>query len=220
MPRISPKITHSRRFQKRKKNHALAIYSAQKNASPSPKRRHPPDPLHLALNDKSSPFSSVGEERVPDPKPRRNPRPEQNRILEAIFNSGMVNPPRRATRSRASACSCRSTARSATPTSSAGVQPQQQLVSPVGGGGAHLVVVFVLRPLVRVQQAREGYVDAGDVRDGGHGPALAALRGVPPHQQMLYQGQPLESTPAPAPKWPQSPCLSAVDLGAAITTLP
>ncbi|EEC82182.1 hypothetical protein OsI_26306 [Oryza sativa Indica Group] len=38
---------------------------------------------------KSSPFSSVGEERVPDPKPRRNPRPEQIRILEAIFNSGM-----------------------------------------------------------------------------------------------------------------------------------
>jgi len=49
------------------------------------------------------------------------------------------------------------------------------------------------------------------------------------HQQMLYQGQPLESPPAPAPKvhgivphdepvflqWPQSPCLSAVDLGAA-----
>uniref|UniRef100_A0A0E0JM59 Homeobox domain-containing protein n=1 Tax=Oryza punctata TaxID=4537 RepID=A0A0E0JM59_ORYPU len=53
-------------------------------------------------------------------------------------------------------------------------------------------------------------------------------------QQMLYQGQPLESPSAPAPapaprvhgivapdepiflQWPQSPCLSAVDLGAAI----
>ncbi|CAL4955257.1 unnamed protein product [Urochloa decumbens] len=35
-----------------------------------------------------------GEERAPDPKPRWNPRPEQIRILEAIFNSGMVNPPR------------------------------------------------------------------------------------------------------------------------------
>uniref|UniRef100_A0A804NRF1 Homeobox domain-containing protein n=1 Tax=Zea mays TaxID=4577 RepID=A0A804NRF1_MAIZE len=35
-----------------------------------------------------------GEERTPDPKPRWNPRPEQIRILEAIFNSGMVNPPR------------------------------------------------------------------------------------------------------------------------------
>ncbi|NP_001288514.1 WUSCHEL-related homeobox 7-like [Zea mays] len=37
---------------------------------------------------------SGGEERTPDPKPRWNPRPEQIRILEAIFNSGMVNPPR------------------------------------------------------------------------------------------------------------------------------
>ncbi|KAL6845321.1 hypothetical protein ACP4OV_024816 [Aristida adscensionis] len=38
--------------------------------------------------------SSGGEERTPDPKPRWNPKPEQIRILEAIFNSGMVNPPR------------------------------------------------------------------------------------------------------------------------------
>ncbi|XP_062203424.1 WUSCHEL-related homeobox 7-like [Phragmites australis] len=38
--------------------------------------------------------SSGGENRSPDPKPRWNPRPEQIRILEAIFNSGMVNPPR------------------------------------------------------------------------------------------------------------------------------
>ncbi|KAK9131949.1 hypothetical protein Scep_011477 [Stephania cephalantha] len=35
-----------------------------------------------------------GEERSPEPKPRWNPKPEQIRILEAIFNSGMVNPPR------------------------------------------------------------------------------------------------------------------------------
>lgn len=34
------------------------------------------------------------EERTPEPKPRWNPRPEQIRILEAIFNSGLVNPPR------------------------------------------------------------------------------------------------------------------------------
>ncbi|CAN4078852.1 unnamed protein product [Withania somnifera] len=34
------------------------------------------------------------EEKSPEPKPRWNPRPEQIRILEAIFNSGMVNPPR------------------------------------------------------------------------------------------------------------------------------
>ncbi|XP_019418741.1 PREDICTED: WUSCHEL-related homeobox 9-like [Lupinus angustifolius] len=43
-----------------------------------------------------SPYTSaVGcEERSPEPKPRWNPKPEQIRILEAIFNSGMVNPPR------------------------------------------------------------------------------------------------------------------------------
>ncbi|XP_048447262.1 WUSCHEL-related homeobox 9-like [Pyrus x bretschneideri] len=43
-----------------------------------------------------SSFSSVGgcEERNPEPKPRWNPKPEQIRILEAIFNSGVVNPPR------------------------------------------------------------------------------------------------------------------------------
>ncbi|KAJ4976213.1 hypothetical protein NE237_001319 [Protea cynaroides] len=34
------------------------------------------------------------EDRSPEPKPRWNPKPEQIRILEAIFNSGMVNPPR------------------------------------------------------------------------------------------------------------------------------
>lgn len=34
------------------------------------------------------------EEKGPEPKPRWNPKPEQIRILEAIFNSGMVNPPR------------------------------------------------------------------------------------------------------------------------------
>ncbi|KAL3522396.1 hypothetical protein ACH5RR_015230 [Cinchona calisaya] len=41
-----------------------------------------------------TPYSSGCEERSPEPKPRWNPRPEQIRILEAIFNSGMVNPPR------------------------------------------------------------------------------------------------------------------------------
>ncbi|KAI4306417.1 hypothetical protein L6164_029696 [Bauhinia variegata] len=43
-----------------------------------------------------SPYTSVGgcEDRSPEPKPRWNPKPEQIRILEAIFNSGMVNPPR------------------------------------------------------------------------------------------------------------------------------
>ncbi|KAI4304393.1 hypothetical protein MLD38_039913 [Melastoma candidum] len=42
-----------------------------------------------------TPCSSPGcEERTPEPKPRWNPKPEQIRILEAIFDSGMVNPPR------------------------------------------------------------------------------------------------------------------------------
>ncbi|KAK6917640.1 Homeobox domain [Dillenia turbinata] len=41
-----------------------------------------------------APYSSGCEERSPEPKPRWNPKPEQIRILEAIFNSGMVNPPR------------------------------------------------------------------------------------------------------------------------------
>ncbi|XP_061341524.1 WUSCHEL-related homeobox 9-like [Gastrolobium bilobum] len=43
-----------------------------------------------------SPYASAAgcEERSPEPKPRWNPKPEQIRILEAIFNSGMVNPPR------------------------------------------------------------------------------------------------------------------------------
>ncbi|EEC79703.1 WUSCHEL-related homeobox 12 [Oryza sativa Japonica Group] len=47
-------------------------------------------------NGKPSLLSSGCEEgtRNPEPKPRWNPRPEQIRILEGIFNSGMVNPPR------------------------------------------------------------------------------------------------------------------------------
>ncbi|CAN6354348.1 unnamed protein product [Urochloa humidicola] len=43
---------------------------------------------------KSSLMSSRCEERNPEPRPRWNPRPEQIRILEGIFNSGVVNPPR------------------------------------------------------------------------------------------------------------------------------
>lgn len=34
------------------------------------------------------------DERTPEPKPRWNPKPEQIQILESIFNSGMINPPR------------------------------------------------------------------------------------------------------------------------------
>ncbi|KAK8969833.1 WUSCHEL-related homeobox 9 [Platanthera guangdongensis] len=36
----------------------------------------------------------VAEGRTSEPKARWNPKPEQIRILESIFNSGMVNPPR------------------------------------------------------------------------------------------------------------------------------
>ncbi|XP_072959448.1 WUSCHEL-related homeobox 9-like isoform X2 [Typha angustifolia] len=42
----------------------------------------------------NSPYTSGCEERTPEPKPRWNPKPEQIQILEAIFNSGMVNPSR------------------------------------------------------------------------------------------------------------------------------
>jgi len=39
--------------------------------------------------------SSGNEERSqPETKPRWNPKPEQIRILESIFNSGMTHPPR------------------------------------------------------------------------------------------------------------------------------
>ncbi|CAH2059503.1 unnamed protein product [Thlaspi arvense] len=51
--------------------------------------------LPSSASHRSSPFSSGCEvERSPEPKPRWNPKPEQIRILEAIFNSGIVNPPR------------------------------------------------------------------------------------------------------------------------------
>ncbi|XP_042044949.1 WUSCHEL-related homeobox 9-like isoform X1 [Salvia splendens] len=50
------------------------------------------------ISSNKTPYAQVGhgccEERTPEPKPRWNPRPEQIRILEGIFNSGMVNPPR------------------------------------------------------------------------------------------------------------------------------
>ncbi|XP_023640913.1 WUSCHEL-related homeobox 8 [Capsella rubella] len=50
-----------------------------------------PSYMHYSNCNTSSSFSS---DRVPDPKPRWNPKPEQIRILESIFNSGIVNPPR------------------------------------------------------------------------------------------------------------------------------
>ncbi|TQE05292.1 hypothetical protein C1H46_009067 [Malus baccata] len=43
---------------------------------------------------KKKPTNIYITERSPEPKPRWNPKPEQIRILEAIFNFGVVNPPR------------------------------------------------------------------------------------------------------------------------------
>ncbi|KAL1206323.1 WUSCHEL-related homeobox 8 [Cardamine amara subsp. amara] len=52
-----------------------------------------PSYMHYSNCNISSSFSS--SDHVPaDPKPRWNPKPEQLRILESIFNSGTINPPR------------------------------------------------------------------------------------------------------------------------------
>ncbi|XP_057417911.1 WUSCHEL-related homeobox 9-like isoform X3 [Lotus japonicus] len=51
----------------------------------------------LSTGFQRTPYASGaggGDERTPEPRPRWNPKPEQICILEAIFNSGMVNPPR------------------------------------------------------------------------------------------------------------------------------
>ncbi|KAL6848669.1 hypothetical protein ACP4OV_021252 [Aristida adscensionis] len=55
-----------------------------------------PDMNNGGGGGKSSLTSSRSEEgaRSSEPRPRWNPRPEQIRILEGIFNAGMVNPPR------------------------------------------------------------------------------------------------------------------------------
>uniref|UniRef100_A0A0D9V3W8 Homeobox domain-containing protein n=1 Tax=Leersia perrieri TaxID=77586 RepID=A0A0D9V3W8_9ORYZ len=227
-----------------------------------------------AYSLKSSPFSSVGEERVPDPKPRWNPRPEQIRILEAIFNSGMVNPPRdeiprirmqlqeygqvgdanvfywfqnRKSRSKnkllrtpgSGGARAGTRGATATATSPRGVAPpftpppimpqpvQQQLVmSPVAAPTSSSSSSSdrssgsskpVAKPPATSTRAMCSATAAMD---------LLSPLAAPCHRQMLYEGQPLD-LPAPAPatkvpdepiflQWPQSPCLSAVDLGAAM----
>nr|ANC94878.1 WUSCHEL homeobox protein [Pinus pinaster] len=55
-----------------------------RNPSDSSRQRTPQEGI-LSRDDESS---------TPDPKPRWNPKPEQVQILEEIFNSGKVNPPR------------------------------------------------------------------------------------------------------------------------------
>ncbi|KAK8580636.1 hypothetical protein V6N13_143707 [Hibiscus sabdariffa] len=56
--------------------------------------QHDINPSLMSTGCQKVPYISGCEERSPEPKPRWNPKPEQIRILEAIFNSGMVNPPR------------------------------------------------------------------------------------------------------------------------------
>ncbi|CAH1415890.1 unnamed protein product [Lactuca virosa] len=47
-----------------------------------------------SASHRSSPHTYGCDKRTPEPKPRWNPKPEQIQILETIFNSGMINPPR------------------------------------------------------------------------------------------------------------------------------
>ncbi|XP_043699650.1 WUSCHEL-related homeobox 9-like [Telopea speciosissima] len=58
--------------------------------------QHDMNPPLLSNGCQRNPYPSVSscDERSPEPKPRWNPKPEQIRILERIFNSGVVNPPR------------------------------------------------------------------------------------------------------------------------------
>ncbi|MCL7023313.1 hypothetical protein MKW94_013510 [Papaver nudicaule] len=59
-----------------------------------PQWQHEINPPSL-MSSCQRPYTPSGnEERTLEPKPRWNPKPEQIRILEAIFNAGMVNPPR------------------------------------------------------------------------------------------------------------------------------
>ncbi|XP_042038270.1 WUSCHEL-related homeobox 9-like [Salvia splendens] len=68
--------------------HWPSLFKSKPTSNSSPNQSHH-DHHHLTGN----PYTQ-DEERSPDPKPRWNPRPEQIRILEGIFNSGTVNPPR------------------------------------------------------------------------------------------------------------------------------
>ncbi|KAL1567404.1 WUSCHEL-related homeobox 9-like isoform X1 [Salvia divinorum] len=67
--------------------HWPSLFKSKPTSDSSPNQSH--HDQHLPRN----PYTQ-DEERSPEPKPRWNPRPEQIRILEGIFNSGTVNPPR------------------------------------------------------------------------------------------------------------------------------
>nr|GMC88239.1 WUSCHEL-related homeobox 9-like isoform X1 [Ipomoea batatas] len=56
--------------------------------------RSKPSGSNQRQHDSNSSRVAGGEERTPEPKPRWNPKPEQIRILESLFNSGVVNPSR------------------------------------------------------------------------------------------------------------------------------
>ncbi|XWS12576.1 hypothetical protein CRYUN_Cryun37aG0101700 [Craigia yunnanensis] len=65
-----------------------------KPCNPHHQWQHDIHPSLMSSGCQRAPYTSGCEECTPEPKPRWNPKPEQIRILEAIFNSGMVNPPR------------------------------------------------------------------------------------------------------------------------------
>ncbi|KAG8055929.1 hypothetical protein GUJ93_ZPchr0001g31033 [Zizania palustris] len=225
-----------------------------------------------------------GHERVPDPKPRWNPRPEQIRILEGIFNSGMVNPPRdeiprirmqlqeygqvgdanvfywfqnRKSRSknklRAASGRTAHGARGCIPAAAAAVAPPPEVavvpftpppILPQPVQPQHQLLVSPVPPAPTSSSSSSSDRSSGSSKPvtpvAQMMPVTGAMDLLSPlaaasYQQMLYQGQPRESSPAPpaplpAPKghgivapdepiffpWPQVPCLSAVDLGASI----
>ncbi|CAI9760170.1 unnamed protein product [Fraxinus pennsylvanica] len=76
--------------------HWPSMFKSKPCNSTHHQRQHDMNSSLMSTGCHGTPYTSVsgGEERTPDPKPRWNPKPEQIRILEAIFNSGMVNPPR------------------------------------------------------------------------------------------------------------------------------
>nr|GME17632.1 WUSCHEL-related homeobox 9-like [Ipomoea batatas] len=77
------------------KRHWPSMFKSKPCNTLHPWHRHR-DILNSSLKPPSTPPSGGGSEErsAPEPKARWNPKPEQIRILEAIFNSGMVNPPR------------------------------------------------------------------------------------------------------------------------------
>ncbi|CAA3011626.1 WUSCHEL-related homeobox 9-like [Olea europaea subsp. europaea] len=76
--------------------HWPSMFKSKPSNTTHHQRQHDINSSLMSNGCHRTPYALVsgGEERTPDPKPRWNPKPEQIRILEAIFNSGMVNPPR------------------------------------------------------------------------------------------------------------------------------